>query len=93
MKVNIEIDCTPLEARQFMGLPDVEPMQAAVMKKIEERMLGDIEKFSPDALMRNWMSLFPQNADWMQDMMSKLFSGVGESTRKPEDKRNDKRNA
>jgi hypothetical protein len=77
MKVNIEIDCTPIEARQFMGLPDVEPMQAAVMKKIEERMLSDIEKFSPDALMRNWLSLFPQNADWMQDMMNKLFAGAG----------------
>ena len=23
MKVNVEIDCTPLEARQFFGLPDV----------------------------------------------------------------------
>ena len=23
MKVNIEIDCTPEEARTFMGLPDV----------------------------------------------------------------------
>jgi hypothetical protein len=77
MKVNIEIDCTPIEARQFMGLPDVEPMQAAVMKRIEVRMLSDIEKFSPDALMRNWLSLFPQNADWMQDMMNKLFAGAG----------------
>ena len=26
MKVNIEIDCTPVEARQFFGLPDVVPM-------------------------------------------------------------------
>ncbi|MDU1669419.1 MAG: DUF6489 family protein, partial [Bradyrhizobium sp.] len=31
MKVNIEIDCTPLEARQLFGLPDLGPMQAAVM--------------------------------------------------------------
>ncbi|UAB78476.1 hypothetical protein INR77_01675 [Erythrobacter sp. SCSIO 43205] len=23
MKINIEIDCTPQEAREFMGLPDV----------------------------------------------------------------------
>lgn len=82
MKVNIEIDCTPQEARQFMGLPDVEPMQAAVMKKIEERMLSDIEKFSPDALMRNWLALFPQNADWLQDTMNKLFAGVGDAAGK-----------
>ncbi len=33
MKVTIEIDCTPIEARQFMGLPDVQPMQAAVWRR------------------------------------------------------------
>ncbi|MFY9972047.1 MAG: DUF6489 family protein, partial [Roseiarcus sp.] len=27
MKITVDVDCTPLEARQFMGLPDVEPMQ------------------------------------------------------------------
>ena len=34
MKVTVEIDCTPDEARQFMGLPDVKPLQAAVMAKL-----------------------------------------------------------
>ena len=34
MKVTIEIDCTPDEARVFMGLPDVKPMQAAVMASL-----------------------------------------------------------
>ncbi len=40
MKVNVEIDCTPLEARQFMGLPDVQPMQNAVMDKEKGRLKG-----------------------------------------------------
>ena len=38
MKVNIEIDCTPLEARQFFGLPDVGPMQVAVMDKLQQQV-------------------------------------------------------
>jgi hypothetical protein len=37
MKVNIEIDCTPLEARQFIGLPDLAPMQTAVMTSCSSR--------------------------------------------------------
>ena len=41
MKVNIEIDCTPLEARQFFGLPDVSPMQIAVMDKLQQQMLAN----------------------------------------------------
>jgi hypothetical protein len=39
MKVTIEIDCTPIEARQFFGLPNVEPLQTAMMAKLEKRML------------------------------------------------------
>ena len=35
MKVTIEVDCTPLEAREFMGLPDVQPMQTAMMEKLQ----------------------------------------------------------
>ena len=26
MKVTIEVDCTPVEARTFLGLPDVTPL-------------------------------------------------------------------
>ncbi len=41
MKVTIEIDCTPLEARQFMGLPDVQPMQTAVLAEMEKRLMAE----------------------------------------------------
>ena len=42
MKVTVEIDCTPAEARQFFGLPNVEPMQAAMMTKLEKRMSEEV---------------------------------------------------
>ena len=42
MKVNIEIDCTPLEARQFFGLPDMSSMQTAVMDKMQQQMVANI---------------------------------------------------
>src|SRR5262245_24852222 len=35
MKVKIEIDCTPIEARDFLGLPDVKPMQEAMMDQMQ----------------------------------------------------------
>src|SRR5262245_6527074 len=44
MKVNIEIDCTPSEARQFFGLPDVAPMQTAVMDKLQQQMTASLDK-------------------------------------------------
>ena len=40
MKVNIEIDCTPEEARQFMGLPDVEQANRIYVDTIAKAMQG-----------------------------------------------------
>ena len=53
MKVTVDIDCTPLEARQFFGLPDVQPMQAAVLAEMERRTLAEMEKFSPENLLQH----------------------------------------
>ena len=62
MKVNIEIDCTPLEARQFFGLPDVSPMQIAVMDKLQQQMLANIDKVTPEAIMQSWFTFDPKLA-------------------------------
>ncbi len=40
MKVNIEIDCSPEEARRFMGLPDVEQANAIYIDSIAQAMKG-----------------------------------------------------
>jgi uncharacterized protein DUF6489 len=77
--INIEIECTPAEARSFLGLPDVEPVQTAVMERLQERMLSEIDRFSPESLMTQWLSAFPQNAERMQEMFAKMFtSGFGQ---------------
>lgn len=40
MKVTIEIDCTPEEARAFMGLPDVSQANAMYVESIGKAMRG-----------------------------------------------------
>src|SRR6478752_8626073 len=76
MKVNVEIDCTPLEARQFFGLPDVQPMQNAVMDKLQQQLLSNIEKVSPEALMQSWFTFDPKIAERFQDMFVTM-AGLG----------------
>lgn len=72
MKFNIEIDCTPEEARSFFGLPDVQPMQAAVLKKIEQQMLDALTQTSPEALLKHWL---PATA-WTPSQMQELMTGM-----------------
>jgi hypothetical protein len=84
MKVNVEIDCTPLEARQFFGLPDVSPMQVAVMDKLQQQMLANIETVTPEALMKSWFTFDPKIAERFQDMFVTM-AGLGGS--RPNDKK------
>ena len=76
MKVNIEIDCTPLEARQFFGLPDLQPMQNAVMDKLQQQMTANIDKISPESLIKTWFTFDPKYAEQMQGMFSNMI-GLG----------------
>jgi len=84
MKVNVEIDCTPLEARQFIGLPDVSPMQTAVMDKLQQQMMTNIETVTPEALMKSWFTFDPKLAERFQDMFVTM-AGLGGS--RPSDKK------
>ena len=86
MKVTIEIDCTPIEARQFMGLPDVQPMQAAVMAEIEKRMTAEAAKFSPEGFMRAWFSGGEQGAEWLRDLMRGVFAQAAVASGAPPSK-------
>jgi hypothetical protein len=76
MKVNVEIDCTPLEARQFFGRPDVQPMQTAVMEKLQQQMMDNIQKVSPEALMQSWLTFDPKITERFQNMFVTM-AGLG----------------
>jgi Family of unknown function (DUF6489) len=92
MKINVEVDCTPLEARQFFGLPDVQPMQTAVMDKLQQQLMANIEKVSPEALMQSWFTFDPKIAERFQDMFVTMAGlgtslGTGLAGTKPKDKK------
>ncbi len=56
MKIKIDIDCTPEEARTFLGLPDVQPMQQWMMSQMQDRMEKGIENFDPETIMKAWIT-------------------------------------
>jgi hypothetical protein len=76
MKVTVNIECTPVEARQFFGLPDLQPMQTAVLAAVERRMLAEAEKFSPEGFMRAWFGDGLQGADWFRDALGGFFKSA-----------------
>jgi hypothetical protein len=71
MKIIFDIDCTPEEARQFLGLPNVATMQDAVMKEIEAKMRDNIRNLDPETFVQTWLPATIQG--WGE--MQKIFWG------------------
>src|SRR5216684_2042692 len=55
MKVNVEVTCTPEEARLFFGLPDIKPMQDRIMGEIEERLRSSLGAMNPETVFKTWL--------------------------------------
>jgi len=68
MKINVEIDCTPEEARAFFGQPDVGPMQERLLAEVEARMMAAMKVMDPDALIKTWLPASMQGFENMQKM-------------------------
>ncbi len=77
MKFTIDIECTPEEARAFLGLPDLKPMQDALVDEMRGRMSAAIAGMEPDALLRQWMPGGVQGLEQIQKMFWNLAAGDG----------------
>jgi Family of unknown function (DUF6489) len=62
MKMHIELDMTPEEARGLMGLPDIGPLQKQMMEEMKARMTKAMEAGDWESLMRAWTPLGGQQA-------------------------------
>lgn len=80
MKVRFEIDCTPTEAREFLGLPDVRELQAQITQRLEERFLKNIDSLSPQEMFQSWFTLNANGAKQIQDLFSNFLVRPSAST-------------
>ncbi len=54
MKINVEVDCTPEEARRVMGLPDFTPVHEKYLAMLVSSMDGAVAPELLENVMRNW---------------------------------------
>jgi hypothetical protein len=73
VKINIEIDCSPEEARQFMGLPDVAKANDVYVDVISKAMKGAA---NVDQLQEFAKGLAPMGQVGMKLFQSFMESGV-----------------
>ena len=54
MKINVEVDCTPEEARRFMGLPDLTPVHDRYLQLMMETVENGPRPEMVEQMMRGW---------------------------------------
>lgn len=69
MKITIDIDCTPQEARAFIGLPDLAPLHAVYLERMEHLVREGLQPADVERMMKAWM---PMMSDGMEQWQ-KLF--------------------
>ena len=74
MKITMNIDCTPEEARAFFGPPDLKPMQDELMQVMRNRLMAGVAAMDPAETLRAWI---PATAglEQMQDFFAKMAGG------------------
>jgi len=82
MKITMDVECTPEEARAFLGLPDVKPMQEHLMRELQERMAANIRAMEPEAMLRTWLPATLKGFEQMQEMFMSQMAGTKRATKR-----------
>jgi len=70
MKVKIEAECSPEEARAFLGLPDVTVLNDHLVNEMKTRLDANIAAIQPEELMKTWTSFGLQAQDQFRQIMA-----------------------
>jgi hypothetical protein len=80
MKLNVVVDCTPDEARRFLGLPDIAPMQQKVIEAMERRLVEAISSTDTATLVEQWMPLTLKGLEQWQSVWTQLAAAAAGGT-------------
>lgn len=76
MKVTVDVDCSPAEARAFLGLPDVTPIHEKYIKTVLDSFdgVGNVEQM--ETLFKSFSPMGDAGMRLFQQMMNMGLSSV-----------------
>lgn len=83
MNISINIDCTPLEARSFLGLPDLTPVHDHYVQAMTDAVskAGSVEQMQ--GLIQGFAPMGQAGLDLFRQMME-IGTGMGAGGQSPE---------
>jgi hypothetical protein len=77
MKFEVEVDCTPAEARAFLGLPDLTPLHEAWIERMRSFSFDGPAGDDWQKLMRTWTAAMPGMAQGMENWQKMFLAAAG----------------
>lgn len=91
MKITVDIEATAQEMREFLGLPNVQPLQDEVMSTIRENMKKGVTGFDAMTMMKPLMPAQMQSMETLQkafwDAFTKTSSNQDTKVKDSKDKK------
>ncbi|WP_404711004.1 DUF6489 family protein [Sphingomonas sp. MMS24-J13] len=72
MKITMDIECTPEEARRLMGLPDMGPIHDIYLEKLKETMSEGLTPETVDRMIRTWTPMGEAGMNAWRQMIEQL---------------------
>ncbi len=80
MRMTIDIDCTPEEARRLFGLPDVSAVNEMIVAEMNRQAKENLENLgNPETLMNQWMNAGGKGFEQFQQMMASAMANSSKS--------------
>ena len=79
MKITMDIECTPEEARRLMGLPDMGPIHDIYLDKLKETMNQGLTPETMDRMIRTWTPMGEAGMNAWRQMIEQV-TGTSKSS-------------
>ena len=72
MKVTVDFDCTPEEARRFMGLPDLTPVHEAYVERMKKAATEGLTPDTVTEMMKAWAPMGDASMNMWKTMFDQM---------------------
>ena len=77
MKITVDVDCTPEEARRFIGLPDLTAVHEAYVDQMKKVVAEGISPESLETMIRNWSPMGEAGMSLWRTMFDQMSRAGG----------------
>jgi len=72
VKITVDVDCTPEEARRFLGLPDLGPLHETYLAKMRSAIDQGITPETIQSMMQSWSPMGEAGLSLWRQMLDNM---------------------